>query len=159
MATTMRFSRHIHASPAQIYRLLIDRDAVQHWKVPDGMSSYVHIFEPIVGGAFRVSLTYNSPDSLGKTSAHTDTYHGHFVSLIPNAMVVEVMEFETNNPALAGEMTITYTLTPSEDGTDLVAVHAGLPDAVSLADNELGWKMSLDKLTAMAEASNRSESR
>ena len=148
----MEFKRHIHATPDQIYRLLIDRDAVQQWRVPDGMSSHVHTFEPKAGGAFRVSLTYNSPDSSGKTSAHTDTYHGHFVSLIPNSKVVEVMEFETNDPAMAGEMTITYTLTPSENGTDLVAVHEGLPEGVSEDDNELGWKMSLNKLTAMAEA-------
>lgn len=153
MAATTRSRRHIHAPPEQVYRLLIDGDAVQRWKVPDGMSSHVHAFEPRVGGAFRISLTYDAADAQGKTSAHTDTYHGHFVSLVPHSLVVEAMAFETSDPALSGQMTVTYTLSPSGKGTDLLAVHEGLPDGVPPADNELGWKMSLDKLAALAEAS------
>lgn len=154
MPQTMRAKRYIHAPPERVYRLLIDRDAVQRWKVPDGMSSHVHTFEPRVGGSFRVSLTYDSPDPLGKSSAHTDTYHGHFVSLIPASLVVETLEFETTNPDMLGEMTITYTLRAVEEGTELLAVHEGLPDAVPAADNELGWRISLDKLAALAEASD-----
>lgn len=152
MPNTTRSTRHINAPPERVYRLLIDRDAVQNWKVPDGMSSYVHAFEPHVGGAFRVSLTYDSPDSQGKTSAHTDTYHGRFVSLVPNSLVVEILEFETTNPAMSGEMTITYKLSPSAGGTNLLIMHEGLPDGVPPTDNELGWQMSLDKLAALAEA-------
>jgi uncharacterized protein YndB with AHSA1/START domain len=150
MATT-HAKRHIGASPERVYRLLTDRDAVQRWRVPDGMTSCVHDFDAREGGAFRVSLTYDSADATGKTSAHTDTYHGYFVSLVPNSRVIERMEFETDNPAMAGEMTITYTLSPSGTGTDLVAVHEGLPAGVSPADNELGWRMALDKLAALAE--------
>ncbi len=152
MPGTTRSRRHIDAPPEQVYRLLIDGDAVQHWKVPDGMSSHVHVFEPHEGGMFRVSLTYDSPDARGKTSTHTDTYHGRFLSLVPGARVVEAMEFETTDPAIMGEMIITYTLSPSAGGTDLLAVHEGLPDGVSSSDNELGWRMSLDKLAALAES-------
>lgn len=151
MATT-HARRHIDASPERVYRLLTDRDAVQRWRVPDGMTSRVHDFDAREGGAFRVSLTYDSADATGKTSAHTDTYHGDFVSLVPNSRVIERMEFETDNPAMAGEMTITYTLSPSGTGTDLLAVHEGLPAGVSPADNELGWRMALDKLAALAES-------
>jgi hypothetical protein len=75
------------------------------------MSSHVHVFEPRVGGTFRVSLTYDSAGSQGKTNFHTDTYHGHFVSLVPNSLVVEVMEFETIDPAMSGEM-LSLTLVP-----------------------------------------------
>ncbi|MGN6457680.1 MAG: SRPBCC domain-containing protein [Achromobacter mucicolens] len=155
MAQRMEFKRHIHAPPETIYRLLTDAKSVQRWKVPDGMSSLIHEFNPAIGGKFRVSLTYQSPDEAGKSSAHTDTYHGRFKELIPNSKVVEVAEFETRDPAMAGEMTITYELIRSTGGTDLIATHEGLPEAVPASDNELGWKMSLDKLTAMAEADNR----
>lgn len=155
MPQTTRATRHIQASPAQVYRLLVDRDAVRRWKVSDGMSSHVHVFDPRVGGAFRVSLTYMAPDPVGKTSAHTDTYHGRFVSLVPGSLVVETLEFETADPAMTGSMTITYTLSPAAGGTDLLAVHEGLPDGVSRADNELGWRMSLDKLAALAEMPRR----
>jgi uncharacterized protein YndB with AHSA1/START domain len=151
MAQTTRSRRHIQAPPGRVYALLLDREAVRRWKVPDGMSSQVHAFEPRVGGTFRVSLTYESPDSRGKSGEHTDTYHGHFASLVPDSLVVEVVEFESAGPAMSGTMTITYTLSPTDDGTDLVAVHEDLPDGVSAVDNELGWRMSLDKLAALAE--------
>ncbi|MFT3818746.1 MAG: SRPBCC family protein [Rubrivivax sp.] len=150
--TTTQSKRHIAAPPERVYRLLTDRDAVQRWRVPDGMTSHVHAFDPREGGSFRVSLTYDAAEPTGKTSAHTDTYHGRFVSLIPHHLVVERMAFETDDPAMAGEMTVTYTLFPSGSGTDLLAVHEGVPDGVSATDNELGWRMALDKLAALAES-------
>jgi hypothetical protein len=42
---------------------------------------------------------------------------------------------------MRGEMTITITLSDTDDGgTDLTAVHDGLPPGVSTADNEAGWQ-------------------
>lgn len=38
-----------------------------------------------------------------------------------------------------------------EGGTDLLAVHDGLPIGVSPADNESGWQMALAKLRALVE--------
>lgn len=116
------------------------------------MTSHVHTFEGREGGAFRISLTYDAPNEMGKTTAHTDTYHGHFVELVPNERVVEVVEFETADPALRGEMTITITLTDADGGTEVLGVHDGLPPGVSTADNEVGWRSSLAKLAALVEA-------
>jgi len=58
------------------------------------------------GRSFRISLTYDAPTGTGKTTAHTDTSHGHFVKLVLDEQVVEVVEFETTDPAMGGEMTI-----------------------------------------------------
>ena len=143
---------HINAPRAIIYRALIDADAVARWMVPTGMTSLVHTFDPREGGVFRISLTYDAPTEVGKTTAHTDTYHGRFVKLVPNEQVVEVDEFETADPALRGEMTITITLVDADGGTDLHAVHDGLPPGVAPADNELGWRLALAKLAALVEA-------
>ncbi len=60
-------------------------------------------------------------------------------------------EFETRDPALRGEVTITITLADRDGGTDLLAVHEGLPPGVSPADNEVGWQMALAKLAALVE--------
>jgi uncharacterized protein YndB with AHSA1/START domain len=146
-----RISHHLNAPRGAICRALLDPRAVAKWKVPDGMTCHVHAFEPREGGAFRISLTYDAPTVTGKTTAHTDTYHGRFVKLVPNAQVVEVDEFETDDPALRGEMTITITLADGNDGTDVLAVHEGLPRGVSPADNEVGWQMALAKLAALVE--------
>ncbi|HZP60224.1 MAG TPA: SRPBCC domain-containing protein, partial [Opitutaceae bacterium] len=131
---------------------LVDAQAVATWMVPAGMTSHVHAFDPREGGSFRISLTYDAPAEKGKTTAHTDTYHGRFVKLVENEQVVEVVEFETTDPALRGEMRITITLADADGGTDLVAVHDQLPPGVPPADNEAGWQSSLSKLAALVEA-------
>jgi hypothetical protein len=49
-------------------------------------------------------------------------------------------------------MTITYTLADAGRGTHILAVHDGLPPGLSAADNEVGWRMSIEKLAALVEA-------
>ena len=146
-----RIRRHIHAPRSVVYRALLDPNAVSRWKVPEGMTCVVHEFDAREGGSIRISLTYDAPAALGKTTEHTDTYRGRFVTLVPNERVVEVDEFETSDPALHGPMTITIALADADGGTDLVATHEGLPPGVSVADNETGWRMALTKLAAIVE--------
>jgi uncharacterized protein YndB with AHSA1/START domain len=150
--TETRIRRHIAAPRARVYRALLDAHEVARWMVPDGMTSHVHAFDPREGGAFRISLTYEAAASAGKSSAHTDTYGGRFVKLVPNEQVVEVVAFETSDPALRGEMTIAILLSDSDGGTELLALHDRLPPGLSPADNETGWRMSLAKLAALVEA-------
>jgi uncharacterized protein YndB with AHSA1/START domain len=150
--TTTRVTRSLRAPRAAVYQALIDRAAVARWKVPDGMTCEVHELDAREGGTLRVSLTYAEPGPQGKTTAHTDTYRGRFVRLVPDELVVEVDVFETADPALQGEMTSTITLADADDGgTELTAVHEGVPDGVAPADNELGWRMALDRLATLVE--------
>jgi uncharacterized protein YndB with AHSA1/START domain len=142
----------VNAPRATVYRALLDARAVEAWMVPIGMTSHVHVFDAREGGVFRISLTYDEPTRTGKTTAHTDTYHGRFVKLVPNEQVVEVIEFETADAAMRGEMMVTFTLADASGGTDVLAVHDNLPPGVSPADNETGWRMALDKLAAFVEA-------
>ncbi|MEO7913331.1 MAG: SRPBCC family protein [Roseiflexaceae bacterium] len=153
--SSTRLSQHVNAPRAQVYRALIDARAVATWMVPHGMSSHVHVFEGHEGGSFRISLTYDTPSGTGKTTAQTDTYHGRFVKLVPNEQVVEVMEFETADPAMRGEMTVTFRLVEVDGGTDILAVHDNLPSGVAPADNETGWRMALEKLARLVEADQK----
>ncbi len=122
--SSTRISRHINAPRAIVYRALLNARAIAKWKVPDGMTCHVHEFEAREGGSIRISLTYDEPTGTGKTTSHTDTYHGRFVN----------------------------TLADADGGTDLLGVHEGLPSGVSTADNETGWQMALAKLAALVEA-------
>ena len=149
--SSTRISRHINAPRAVVYRILLDSSTIAKWKVPDGMTCHVHSFDAREGGSLRISLTYDEPGAAGKTTAHADTYRGRFTRLVPDQQIVEVDEFETDNPELRGEMTITITLTDAHGGTMLRAEHEGLPSGVPPGDNELGWRMALDKLAALAE--------
>ena len=150
--STTTVSQFVNAPRERVYRALLDADAVQAWRVPTGMTSEVHDFEPWEGGAIRISLTYEKPTGTGKTTAHTDTYHGRFVKLVPDEQVVETVEFETGDLAMQGEMTIAITLGDADGGTEVVAVHDGLPPGLTLGDNEAGWRDSLGKLAALVEA-------
>ncbi|MEV5101277.1 SRPBCC domain-containing protein [Streptomyces massasporeus] len=150
---TSRVSGHVDAPRAAVYRALVSAEAIARWRVPAGMRAEVHEFDAREGGGFRVSLTYETADAPGKSTAHTDTYHGHFARLVPDERVVEVLAFETADPALGGAMTLTTTLTDAEGGgTDVLMVHEGLPDAVPAADNETGTRMALANLARLVEA-------
>ncbi|MFI6497666.1 SRPBCC domain-containing protein [Nonomuraea typhae] len=148
---TTQVSRLVRAPRPVIYRALLDPEAIAAWRVPEGMSSRVHTFEAVEGGAFRISLTYDSSGEPGKSGEHTDTYHGRFVTLVPDELVVEESEFETGDAAMGGRMTMTTRLTDAGDGTLVTILHEGIPDAVSPADNETGTRMALDKLAALVE--------
>ena len=119
--------------------------------VPDDMTSTVHAFDGTEGGAFHISLTYDEPTTAGKSSAQTDTFRGRFTRVVPDREVVQVVEFESDDPSMQGEMTITYLLAADDGGTLVTGIHDGLPPGVSPSDNELGWRMSMDKLASLVE--------
>ncbi|GAB2851976.1 SRPBCC family protein [Streptomyces deserti] len=154
---TTQVSGHVDAPRSAVYRALVSAEAIAQWRVPPGMRSQVHEFDAREGGLFRVSLTYDAPTGAGKSAAHTDTYHGHFARLVPDEQVVEVLEFESPDPALHGTMTMTTTLTDTDGGgTDVLVVHEGVPDAVPAADNETGTRLALANLARFVEAGERS---
>jgi uncharacterized protein YndB with AHSA1/START domain len=148
---TTRISRSIRAPRALVYRALLDAGAVQQWMVPDGMTSDVQLFEPREGGRFRISLTYDAPTTAGKTTAQTDSFHGRFFELVSDTKVVQVVEFDSDDPAVLGEMTITYELSDHSDGTFLAARHENVPPGVDPADNALGWTIAIGKLADLVE--------
>jgi uncharacterized protein YndB with AHSA1/START domain len=142
---------HFSAPPGRVYAALTDPAAIQKWRVPQGMTSQVHSFDAREGGAFRVTLTYAITGEQGKTSSNSDTYHGRFVRLVPDRLVIEAIEFETDDPGMKGEMKITCRLTETPGGTELHALHENLPPGLSPADNEIGWRMALDNLKKLVE--------
>ncbi len=149
--SSTRLTWHLRAPRERVYRALTDARAIGRWRVPPAMRSEVHAFDVRVGGAIRVSLTYDDPGAAGKTGAHTDTYHGRFAELVPNERVVEALEFETDDPALQGTMRVSFELRDEPGGTCLLARHDGVPAGVSPADNEKGWRESLARLAALVE--------
>ena len=150
-----RVSRHVAAPRDRVYAALVDANAVARWKVPDGMTCEVHELDAREGGAIRISLTYEASTGAGKTTARTDTYRGRFVELVPGERVVEVDEFETDDPALRGEMRVAITLTDAAGGTEVLGVHENLPPGLSIAENELGWESALSRLAALVEGGSR----
>jgi uncharacterized protein YndB with AHSA1/START domain len=146
--SALRIGAVLRVPRAAVYRALTDPALIARWRFPDGMTSVV---EPQDDGGFRVTLTYETADAQGKTTSRSDTYRGRFTRLVPDELVVEVDEFETADPRFAGEMTMTITLAEHDGSTELSAVHEGVPPGVVPEDNELGWRMALDRLAALVE--------
>ena len=48
-----RVTQHVRASRQQVYRALLDAQAVATWMVPDGMTSQIHEFDAREGGRFQ----------------------------------------------------------------------------------------------------------
>lgn len=155
--STTRTRWLLNAPRARVYRALTTAADLQRWRVPPGMSCEIHAYDPREGGTFRISLSYVDLAGTGKTTARTDTFHGRFVKLVPDQEVVEALEFETTDPSMMGEMRITYTLRDADGGTELVAVHEGVPPGVSPDDNALGWRQSLGQLAALVGGSGVSD--
>ena len=152
--TTVR--RVIHAPRADVYRAFLDPDVVAEWLPPDGMTGHVHRFDPREGGVFRVSLTYHdvadSPAGAGgKTTEDTDTTRGRFVTLVPDERIVQVVEFDSDEPGFAGEMLITVTLADIDDGTEVTYRCENIPEGIRPEDNETGCRSSLQNLAALLE--------
>ncbi|MFE3163272.1 SRPBCC domain-containing protein [Streptomyces sp. NPDC059224] len=146
-----RVTRRVQATPAAVYRALLDPEAVAAWRAPDGMTARVHAFDAREGGEFRVSLDYDDPGRAGKSGGHTDTYRGHFARLVPDRLVVEVIDFETDDDTVRGTMTMTTALTAAGGGTDVEVLHEGIPGGVRPEDDELGTRMALDNLARLVE--------
>lgn len=149
-------SRVIDAPRTDVYRSFLDPNAVATWLPPEGMNAHVHRFDPREGGEFRVSLRYqdvaDSPDGGGgKTTEDTDTHHGRFVTLVPDERIVEVVEFESDDPGFAGEMRITVTLADVDGGTEVTYRCENIPSDIRPEDNEAGCQSSLRKLASLLE--------
>jgi phosphinothricin acetyltransferase len=147
-------STTIRAPGAAVYQACLDPDALARWRVPDNMDAHVLAFEPRVGGAFRMSLVYKDtePSPGGKTSAGTDTFQGRFVELVPGEKIVEVVEFESEDPAFAGEMTLTTSFADTGEATEITVRCENIPPGVRPEDNEEGTRQSLRKLAALFTA-------
>ena len=71
--------------------------------------------------------------------------------MVPYAKIVEVIEFESQDPAFAGEMRMIVSLADTDGGTEVTVLCEDIPKGIRPEDNELGCKESLQKLTALLE--------
>lgn len=131
----------------------MDPKAIASWRPPTGMKCQIFEFEPREGGAFRMSFSYADAvhDLPGKTSEHADVFHGRFSRLDPDKQIVELVEFETDDPAFAGAMTVTTTLAPVPGGTEVTILCENVPVGIRPGDHEKGMTSTLANLATFTE--------
>jgi uncharacterized protein YndB with AHSA1/START domain len=144
----------IKAPRKRVYEVILDPSALASWLPPEAMTGRVHISEPREGGKFGMSLIHQDPKHSpgGKTSEDTHTFQGRFAELVPDERIVLLVEFESQDPAFAGEMRISWSLADADVGTEVTVLCENIPEGVRPEDNEAGSRLSLQNLAALLES-------
>ncbi|WP_439578439.1 SRPBCC family protein [Elioraea sp.] len=146
-------SRVIAASPQAIYRAFVDPAAWGRWLPPEGMTARIDAFDARPGGTYRMALTYAGADhaTRGKTSQDTDVVEGRFVELVPDERIVQRVTFVSEDAAFAGEMTMTWSLSPTPGGTRVTITCEDVPEGIRPEDHDIGLRSTLSGLAAFVE--------
>ena len=145
-------SRVIAASPKTIYRAFMDPEALSSWLPPKGMSVHMDVFNPREGGAYKMTLRYESDHSNpGKTSDHTDVSQGTFLELVPDTKIVLAGQFDSEDPAFSGEMIQTWYLEAVLEGTKVTIICENVPEGIRKEDHDEGLSSTLENLAQFIE--------
>lgn len=141
-------TRFVPASAQVLYRAFVDPDALIAWLPPLGMSGRILRFEPWPGGRYRIELALEGErgGARGKTTEGTDIASGLFLELVPGRRIVQTVEFESDDPAFAGTMVMTWSLDPADGGTRITVAAAGVPPGIAAEDHVAGLDSSLENL-------------
>lgn len=142
--------RMIKATVARVYHALIDKAQFALWIAPQGAQASINAFDPRPGGSLNITLTFDRMGR-GKTTANTDTMKGRFLELQMDRFVSQMFEFESPEPDLAGNMTMTWKLTPVAGGTAVEVVADNVPAGISKEDHRIGMESSLANLAKLVE--------
>jgi uncharacterized protein YndB with AHSA1/START domain len=136
----------VHASIDDVFAALVDEGARAAWLPPDGMSGRFSWFDARPGGGYRMTLTYDDDAVLGKTGVGTDVVEVRFVDVEAPHRLVEEADFVSDDPRLAGTMTMTWSLEPVGEGTLVVITATNVPDGISSQDHAVAFASTLDNL-------------
>lgn len=147
MPRTDMASRFISAPSDDVFRALVDRDALTAWLPPGNMTGRFERFDLRPGGSYRLVLTYREPpDGGGKSTADSDIVEARVIAIVPGERVVQEVDFDSDSPAFDHAMTMTWSTSPTDGGTVVDFVAENVPDAISAVDHEVGLNASLDNL-------------
>ena len=123
--------------------------ALAAWLPPSNMTGRFEQFDARPGGSFRMVLTYRDQAvTAGKAAPGSDIVEARFVDLVAGQRVVEAIDFVSDDPAFAGTMTMSWLLTPVDDGTHVEVRADDVPPGISAADHATGMASSLENLAA-----------
>jgi uncharacterized protein YndB with AHSA1/START domain len=149
---TDRASKLIAASRERVFDAFTQREAVLEWLPPKGAIGELDLFEPVAGGAFRMTLTFDEGKaSPGKTSQNTDTVDGRFVELVQPERIVQDFDFVSDDIRFAGTMTMTWQLRAQEGGTLVEVAASNVPAGIPHDEHEQGMASSLSNLADYLE--------
>ena len=136
----------VATTPDRVYAALVDQGALLRWLPPDGMTGRFERYDARPDGGYRLVLTYVDDASTGKSAPDSDVVEARFVELVPGDRVVQEVEFESDDPAFKGTMTMTWSLEPVDSGTRVEIRAEDVPPGISTEDHAEGLESSLRNL-------------
>lgn len=146
---TDRASRAISAAPEVLYAAQLDPAALVAWLPPAGAVLEVGSLDPRPGGRFRFTLTFAAGP--GKSTENSDVVTGRYVALDPPNLVVQDVDFQSEDPAYSGTMRISWHFRPADGGTEVEIVAENVPPGISAEDHATGLASSLENLARYTE--------
>jgi uncharacterized protein YndB with AHSA1/START domain len=132
----------------EVFAALVDEAARSAWLPPAGMSGRFSWFDARPGGGYRMTLTYDDETTPGKSGENSDVVEVRFVNVEEPHRIVEEADFVSDDPDLAGTMTMTWSLEPVDGGTLVVITATDVPDGISSRDHATPFASTLSNLDA-----------
>jgi len=132
--TALEIARVFDAPPARVFAAWIDLGQFRAWIGPEGVRCDVELFEPRVGGRYR--LVMHTPE-------HVIPVSGVFKAIQPDRRLVFTWGWEGD---AIRQSLITLTFKPLGNGTELTLRQEGLGSIESRDGHVRGWTSALGKL-------------
>lgn len=139
-APEVRLSLMIDAPRADVFRALIEPEAIGRW-----FDAPAAVVDPRPGGRYQLGWKYEidgRPVEGGPT---------RILELVPDRKLVLDWPDWRGDATVTGQ-TITFDLADEGPGTRLTFVHAGFERAADISDYPFGWRYFLDKFAGVATA-------
>ena len=135
----IRIERTIAAPPERVYAAWTDPALLDRWFCPNPALALDVTADVVVGGTYRVDM------GEGRYVAE-----GTYTELVPPRIVAFTWKWTTSDDDAANPVTqVRVELEPTDDGTHLVLLHAGLADLEDAQGHREGWELSLDRLLGL----------
>jgi uncharacterized protein YndB with AHSA1/START domain len=152
MTRTDTASRTVTAAPDRVYAALVNPEAMLEWLPPSGMTARFERFDARPGGGYRMVLTYaDAAGAPGKATADSDVVDVRFIELVPGVRVVQAVDFDSEDPAFEGTMTMTWELVGADGGCRVEIRADHVPLGISAEDHAAGLASSLANLADYLE--------
>ena len=156
MPRTDRVVREIAAPSAEVFKALVGREPLLAWLPPAGMAGYFERFDMRSGGSYRLVLRYvDGSGAAGKAGAGSDVVEARVTEVVDGVQVVQQIDFESDDPAYTGTMTMTWSLTPMAVGVQVEIRADDVPEGISAQDHQTGMTSSLANLDAYVTGTQR----
>ncbi|MBV1686435.1 SRPBCC domain-containing protein [Novosphingobium sp. G106] len=143
-------ARVVLASPRALFRAFLDPETMAGWRAFDGVDLAFSALNARIGGGYRIRIR-SLTGALGPALPGTLDLAVEFVELVGEERIVEAIRVVTDDPNLAGSMTLTTTFEPDRDGTKVTFQARGGPAFVDADKQAEILAASLRKLALLTE--------